>query len=96
MAYPGISQLKRDFQREHHLRLDQRCRKQYFPKDVGGSDAHVSYGVKRELEKRVYMDNEVPELGSKHTLSYDVVERKLFTFTTEKAIHLSKFKSSCS
>ena len=45
IAFRGISELKRHFQREHHLRLDQRYRESHFPKSVCGSDARCSCAV---------------------------------------------------
>ena len=47
----GLYELKRHFQREHHLRAEQRFRARYNPSEVRGSDGRTLYGSKLEAEK---------------------------------------------
>ena len=44
MRSRGLYELKRHFQREHHLRADQRFRARYHPSKVRGSDGRTLYG----------------------------------------------------
>ena len=78
----GLYELKRHFQREHHLRADQRFRARYHPSKVRGSDGRTLYGSKLEAEKELFMRLEVPELDHKRPFYYDVVEGNPFTFTS--------------
>ena len=75
--------LKRHYQRDCHLRIDQRFRERYCPGKVWGRDARVLYGVKLEKEREQYMELDVPDLIYKRPFYYDVIEGKPFTFTTE-------------
>ena len=81
MRSRGLYELKRHFQREHHLRADQRFRARYHPSKVRGSDGRTLYGSKLEAEKELFMHLDVPELDHKRPFYYDVVEGKPFTFT---------------
>ena len=74
--------MKRHFQREHHLRADQRFRARYYPSKIRGSDGRTLYGSKLEAEKELFMQLDVPELDHKRPFHYDVVEGKPFTFTS--------------
>ena len=78
----GLYELKRHFQREHHLRADQRFRARYHPSKVRGSHGRTLYGSKLESEKELFMHLDVPDLDHKRPLYYDVVEGKPFTFTS--------------
>ena len=78
----GLYELKRHFQREHHLRADQRFRARYHPSKVRGSDGRKLYGSKLEAEKELFMHLDVPGLDHKRPFYYDVVEGKNFTFTS--------------
>ena len=78
----GLYELKRHFQREHHLRADQRFRARYYPSKIRGSDGRTLYGSKLEAEKELFMHLDVPELDHKRPFYYDVVEGKPFTFTS--------------
>ena len=69
-------ELKRHFQREHHLRANQRFRARYHPSKTRGSDGRTLYGSKLEAEKELFMHLDVPELDHKRPLYYDVVEGK--------------------
>ena len=51
MKSRGLYELKRHFQREHHLRADHRFRARYHPSKVRGSDGLTPYGSKLEAEK---------------------------------------------
>ena len=82
MKSRGLHELKRNFQREHHLRADQRFRARYHPSKVRGSDGRTLYGSKLEAEKELFMHLDVPELDHKRPFYYDVVEGKPFTFTS--------------
>ena len=82
MKSRGLYELMRHFQREHHLRADQRFRARYHPSKVRGSDGRTLYGSKLEAEKELFMHLDVPELNHKRPFYYDVVEGKPFTFTT--------------
>ena len=82
MRSRGLYELKRHFQREHHLRADQRFRARYHPSKVRGSDGRTLYGSKLEAEKELFMHLDVPELDHKRPFYYDVVEGKPFTFTS--------------
>ena len=74
----GLYELKRHFQREHHLRADLRFRARYHPSKVRGSDGRTLYGSKLEVEKELFMHLEVPE----RPLYCDFIEGKPFTFTS--------------
>ena len=78
----GLYELERHFQREHHLRADQRFRARCHPSEVRGSDGRNLYGSKLEAEKELFMHLEVPELDHKRPFYNDVVEGKPFTSTT--------------
>ena len=82
MKSRGVYELKRHFQREHHLRADQRFRARYYPSEVRGSDGRTLYGSKLEAEKELFMHLDVPELDHKRPFYYDVVDGKPFTLTT--------------
>ena len=82
MRSRGLYELKRHFQREHHLRADQRFHARYHPSKVRGSDGRTLYGSKLEAEKELFMHLDVPELDHKRPFYYDVVEGKPFTFTS--------------
>ena len=82
MKSRGLYELKRHFQREHHLRADQRFRARYHPSKVRGSDGRTLYGSKLEAEKELFMHLDVPELDHKRPFYYDVMEGKPFTFTS--------------
>ena len=83
MKSRGLYELKRHYQRDCHLRIDQRFRERYCPWKVRGRDARVFYGVKLEKEREQYMELDVPDLCYKRPFYYDVIEGKPFTFTTE-------------
>ena len=85
MASLGISEIKRHFQREQHLLLDHKNPARVFTVDVRGRDARVLYRRKREKEKSVFIDYEVPEIGSENPFTYDVADGEPFTFTTENS-----------
>ena len=51
MKSPGLYELKRHYQRDCHLRIDQRFRERYCPGKVRGRDARVLYGVKLEKDR---------------------------------------------
>ena len=55
MKSRGLYELKRHFQREHHLRADQRFRARYHPSKVRGSNGRTFYGSKLEAEKELFM-----------------------------------------
>ena len=82
MKSRGLYELKRHFQREHHLRADQRFRARYHPSKIRGSDGRTLYGSKLEAEKELFMQLDVPELDHKRPFNYDVVEGKPFIFTS--------------
>ena len=82
MRSRGLYELKRHFQREHHLRADQRFRARYYPSKVRGSDGRTLYGSQLEAERELFMHLDVPELDHKRPFYYDVVEGKPFTFTS--------------
>ena len=60
----GLYEFKRHFQREHHLRADQRFRARYYPSKVRDADGRTLYGSKLEAEKELFMHLEVPELDN--------------------------------
>ena len=78
MSSRGFYELKRHFQREHHLRAGQRFRARYHPSKIRGSDGRTLYGSKLEAEKELFMHLDVPELDHKRPFYYDVVEGKPF------------------
>ena len=82
MRSRGLYELKLHFQREPHLRADQRFRARYHPSKVHGSDGRTLYGSKLEAEKELFMHLDVPELDHKCPFYYDIVEGKPFTFTS--------------
>ena len=83
MKSRGLYELKRHYQHDCHLRIDQRFRGRYCPGKVRGRDARVLYGVKLEKEREQYMELDMPDLCYKRPFYYDVIEGKPFTFTTE-------------
>ena len=83
MKSRGLYELKRLYQRDCHLRVDQRFRQRYCPRKVRGRDARVLYGVKLEKEREQYMEIDVPDLCSQRPFYYDVIDGNPFTFTTE-------------
>ena len=82
MRSRGLYELKRHFQREHHLRADQRFRARYHPSKVRCSDGRTLYGSNLEAEKELFVHLDVSELDHKRPFYYDVVEGKPFTFTS--------------
>ena len=82
MKSRGLYELKRHFQREHHLRADQRFRARYHPLKIRGSDERTLYGSKLEAEKELFMHLDVPELDHKRPFYYDVVDGNSFIFTS--------------
>ena len=79
----GLNQLKRHYQRDWHLRNDQRFREGYCFGKVRGRDARVLYGEKLEIGREQYVELDVPDLCQKRPLYYDVVDGKPFMFTIE-------------
>ena len=65
MKSRGLYELKWHFQREHHLRADQRFRARYHPSKIRGSDGRTLYGSKLEVEKELFLHLDVPELDNK-------------------------------
>ena len=82
MKSRGLFELKRHFQREHHLRADQRFCARYHPSKLRGSEGRTLNGSKLEAEKELFMHLDVPELDHKRPFYYDVVEGKPLTFTS--------------
>ena len=80
MKSRGLYELKRHFQREHHLRADQRFRARHHPSKIRGSEGRTLFGSQLEAEKELQLD--VPELDHKRPFYYDVVEGKPFIFTS--------------
>ena len=83
MASRGLSELRKHFERDHHLRADQRYREKYFPRAVLGKNALVLVGQKLEEVREKYKNFEVPELDQKRPYYHDVADGKTFTFTTQ-------------
>ena len=82
MKSRGLYELKGHFQREHHLRADQRFRARHHPSKIRGSGGLTLYGSKLEAEKKLFTHLDVPELDHKRPFYYDVVEGKPFIFTS--------------
>ena len=85
MRTTGLHELKRHFQRNCHFRADQQFREKYCPGKFRGRDGRVLYGSKLEAEREFYMELDVPDLDFKRPFYYDVLEGKLFTFTSEES-----------
>ena len=85
MKSRGLCESKRHYQRDCHLRNDQRFREKCCPGKVRERNAQVLYGVKLEKERQQYMELDVPDLCYKRPFSHDVVEGKPFIFTTESS-----------
>ena len=85
----GLYELKRHFQREHHLSADQRFRTWYHPTKVRGSDGRTLYGSKLEAGKDLFMHLDVPDLDQNRPFFYDVGEGKPFTFKTRECIEFN-------
>ena len=85
MKSRGLYELKRHYQRDCHLRIDQRFRERYCPGKVRGRDARVLYGLRLEKEREHYMELDVPDVCYKRPFYYDVIEGKPFNFTTESS-----------
>ena len=81
----GLYELKRNFQRDCYFRADQRFREKHCPGKVRGRDGRVLYGSKLEAEQKLYMELDVPDLDFKRPFYHDILEGKLFTFTTEES-----------
>ena len=62
MKSRGLYELKRHYQRDCCLRIDQRFRERYCPGKLRGRDARFLYGVKLENEHEQYMELDVPDL----------------------------------
>ena len=77
-----LYEMKRHFQREHHLRADQRFRARYHPSKIRGSDGRTLYGSRLEAEMELFMHLDVPELDQNRPFFYDVVEGEPFIFTS--------------
>ena len=92
MKSRGLYELKRHFQREHHLRADQRFRARYHPSKIRGSDDRTLYGSKLEAEKALFMHLDVPELDHKRPFYNDVVEGKPFIFTSASSRTLTQIE----
>ena len=84
MRTRGLYEQKRHFQRGCHFRADQRLREKICPGKVRDRDGRVFYGSKLEAKREVYMELGLPDLSHKRPFYYDVLEGKLFTFTTEE------------
>ena len=63
----GLYELNRHFQREHHLRADQRFRARYLPSKVHGLDGRTLYGSKLEAEKELFMQLAVNRIINVHS-----------------------------
>ena len=85
MKSRGLYELKRYYQRDCHLRFDQRFRERYCPGKVRGRDAQNLYGVKLEKEGEQYMELDVPDLCYKRPFYFDVIEGKPFASTAESS-----------
>ena len=83
MKSRGLYELKRHYQLDCHLLIDQRFRERYCPGKERGKDARVLYGVKLEKEREQYIELDVPDPCYKRPFYCDVIEGKPFTFTTE-------------
>ena len=83
MASRGMSELKRNFERDHPLGADQRYRKKSFLQTVLDKNDHVLHGEKLEDARGKYKNFDVPALDHKRLYHYDVVEGKPFAFTSE-------------
>ena len=92
MKSRGLYELKRHFQREHHLRADQRFRARYHPSKIGWSDGHTPYGSKFEAEKELFLHLDVPEVDRKCPFYYDVVEGRPFIFTSASSRTLIQYE----
>ena len=62
MKSRGLYELKRFYQRDCHLRIDQRFCEKYCPGKVRGRDARVLYGVELVKEREHYMELDMPDL----------------------------------
>ena len=78
-----LSELRRHFERKHHLTADQQYREKYFPCANLGNNARVLYGEKLEEARDKYKQLDVPEPDHKRPYCHDVVEGKPFAFTKE-------------
>ena len=67
MKSRGLYELKRHFQRGHHLRANQRFRARYHPSKVRGSDERTFYGSKLQAEEVFFMHLGEPELHHKRS-----------------------------
>ena len=85
MRTRGLYELKRHFQRDCHIRADQRFREKYCPRKVRGRDGRVMYGSRLKAKREAYMELDVPDLDSKRPFYYDVLRGKPFTFTAEES-----------
>ena len=82
MKSRGLHELRRHFQREHHLSADQRFHARYHPSNIRSSDGRTFFASKLEAEKELFMLLQVADLDHKRPFYYDVIEREPFTFTS--------------
>ena len=80
-----LYELKRHFQRDSLFRAEQKLREKICPSKVRGCDGRVLYGSNLEAERDLYIELGFRDLSHKRPFYYDVLEGKLFSFTTEEA-----------
>ena len=60
------------------MRQNQRYRDRVFPEAMRKKNANVLYGAQSAVEREMYMDCEVPEMGYKRLFYHDVVEKNVW------------------
>ena len=80
-----LYELKRHYQRDCHLRIDERVWEQFCSGKVIRRDARLLNGTKLETRKEQFMDFHVLDLCHKRPLHYDAVDGKLFKINTESS-----------
>ena len=81
----GLYELKRHSQRDCHFWADQTFRGNHCPGKVRGRDSRLLYGSKLRACREFYRELDVPDLYCNRPFYYDVLERKPFSFTSEKS-----------
>ena len=83
MATQGKSDLRRNFEQDHHLRPDHRYGEKVSIAQSFVKIPRVLYDEKLEESRKKYLKFDVPELDHQRPYYYDVVEGKPIAFTSE-------------
>ena len=91
MLSRGVSELRRLFEQDHRLRVDQRYREKCFHRAVLGNNTRVLYGEKLEGGREKYMRFDLPELDHRRPFYHEVVKKDLLHLQAKVAEHVLNF-----